>query len=230
MAKYIPTDTFGPFSGSTGSITYSRNKGGHYRKLKSNPTNPQTSYQMFQRALLGGFAGLWTSLLTDAQRLAWNAETINYPYTDSQGHTYFLSGLDLFTALGINALTISAIPNFTPPVFQPAGAPLTLTPVVVGSTSVTIDLTAIQSAPNPSDFQIWGTPGFSQGIYNYKKKLRSFTVIPDAAIFPVDVSAAYILRFGSVPPTNSKLGFGLTLINQGSFKSSVRLTTSTIAT
>ena len=227
--KYVPTDTFGPFAGSIGSITYSKNKGGHYRKLKALPTNPQTVYQVFQRALLSGFSSLWSSTLTDAQRASWRAATIDYPYTDSLAHTYFLSCSQLFATLGINSIMIGEIPNFSAPVFQGSAAILGFFPAVVGATSVEFDYSAIQSSPSPSHFLAWGTSSFSAGISNYTNRLRNFTFIPDTAILPIDVTAAYVLRFGSVPPTGAKQGWGVSPINSETGNSGIRVLSTTIA-
>jgi hypothetical protein len=230
MAIYNPTDTFGPFSGSVGSITYSKNKGGYYRKLKSNPTNPQTVYQTFARSLLAGFSSIWASSLTDAERLSWQNASLDYPYTNSLGVTYYLSGSDLFITLSVNLVLISILPNFTAPAFQGSAAMTSFTPAVVGATSVEIDFTSIQSAPDPSDFLIWGTPQFSNGIYNYKKRLRQFTVITNATVLPADVTAAFVLRFGAVPPTGAKQGWGIASVNTETGNAGTRMTSTTIAT
>lgn len=59
-------------SGSIGGITASRNRGGMYFRARAIPTDPATSFQLAQRALLTSLAQRWNTTLTQDQRDEWD--------------------------------------------------------------------------------------------------------------------------------------------------------------
>ncbi|MCK4306571.1 MAG: hypothetical protein KAY24_20175, partial [Candidatus Eisenbacteria sp.] len=96
MAKINPI--LGPLSGSMGGLTYARNKGGLYVKMKASPTNPNSARQQAARGILSTASGLWQAL-TDAQRNAWDIYGAEKPRTDPLGQEYYLTGHQMYVAL-----------------------------------------------------------------------------------------------------------------------------------
>lgn len=90
-------DVFGSAaSGSTGSKTASRNRGGQYLRNRAVPTNPNTARQSNVREGLGILTPQWSNVLTQAQRDAWNLYAANVPVIDTLGATIKLSGINQF--------------------------------------------------------------------------------------------------------------------------------------
>lgn len=89
-------------SGSIGGTTFARNRFGMYTRARSMPVNPNTAFQQARRAAMGTAAAYW-SVITDAQRSAWDAYAAGSPTTNSLGQTVYLTGAQQFVAC--NALS-----------------------------------------------------------------------------------------------------------------------------
>lgn len=83
-------------SGSVGGLTFSRNAGGAYTRGRSVPTNPNTPAQQAVKAFLSNLSQQWTSLLTVAQRAAWEAYAQAVPVKDTLGEERPISGNAMF--------------------------------------------------------------------------------------------------------------------------------------
>lgn len=84
-------------SGSVGGVTYSRNRGGLYRRARAIPTNPDTTNQQQVRNAFTALIGTWNNL-SQAQRDAWDLYGQNTPKTDVLGSEIQLSGQNEFVA------------------------------------------------------------------------------------------------------------------------------------
>lgn len=82
----------GTASGSLGGMTASRNRGGQYLRQRTVPTNPNSTRQAAVRASMAAAVTAWTTVLTEAQRLAWATYAANTPRTDSLGQEIVLTG------------------------------------------------------------------------------------------------------------------------------------------
>lgn len=83
----------GELRGRLAGIVFSHNKGGDYVRAGTTPTNPQTLRQQTTRAILGLFAAMWTSTLSQAQRDAWDVYAGANPVKNSLGEDVLISGL-----------------------------------------------------------------------------------------------------------------------------------------
>jgi len=79
-------------SGSVGGTTYSHNKSGMYQRARAIPVNPNTSRQVNVRSALTALVTAWSSVLTAAQRSAWNLYAANVPVTNPLGDAVLRSG------------------------------------------------------------------------------------------------------------------------------------------
>jgi len=81
-------------SGSIGGTTFSRNRFGRYARSKSMPVNPATPLQEVIRNLMSNLTALWISILTPAQRTAWNAYGAAVAMQNRLGATIHLTGFN----------------------------------------------------------------------------------------------------------------------------------------
>jgi hypothetical protein len=70
MARVFYGDIVSRMAGSVGSVTYSQNRYGQYKKNKPNPVNPSTAAQVIVRSIFSSAVGMWQTI-TAAQRTAW---------------------------------------------------------------------------------------------------------------------------------------------------------------
>lgn len=141
-------------SGSVGGTTYSHTRSGMYMRARSIPVNPNTGFQLQVRTALTSLVTRWTSVLTTAQRAAWNLYGANTPVTNALGDPINLSGQNWYIAC--NTPRVQATTKF------PAIAPLVpiidtapaifdrgafTTPTFVADVSTGITVTYVDSEP-----------------------------------------------------------------------------------
>jgi hypothetical protein len=83
-------------SGSVGGLTFSRNRGGLYTRSRTIPVNPSTAQQITLRGIFTQLTNFWSSVLTDAQRVAWATYATNVPLTDRLGDPIIVSGFNMY--------------------------------------------------------------------------------------------------------------------------------------
>lgn len=200
-------------SGKLNGSVFARNKGGAYIRSKSNPTNPQTSSQMAQRATFGGVSQLWRNL-TPSQRSNWDATAADYPYQNSLGDTKILSGFALHQQLNSNLSVIGQ-----PTVSAPLAPKLINSPEsanVLTNTSAALAVQANFTGVDTGDgiVAIYATDGMSAGISNFKKRLRLIDASSLTADYALskDLYAAYTALFDA-PITGAKIGFKMVVID-----------------
>lgn len=87
-------------SGSLGGITASRGRGGQFLRARLIPTDPISGDQAVRRSVFADVSAQWLTLLTTAQREAWDLYAENTPMTDSLGQSFLLSGHQHFVRSG----------------------------------------------------------------------------------------------------------------------------------
>jgi hypothetical protein len=175
----------------------SKNRYGNYIRNKVTPVNPQTSYQLQQRANLSALSSGWRTL-TQSQRDGWISAAKSASKTDIFGDSKTLSGQAYYVSLNLNLLRAGSA--------QIDDAPLTESVPYLGITAMlyatvggTIDEVSVTIAPTaiPAGYKliVYITPGLSPGIAFVKNQFRylgTFTVAAGKA----DISAAVESRFG----------------------------------
>jgi hypothetical protein len=107
--------------GSIAGQTFSRNKGGSYVRQKVSPTQPQTTRQTVQRAILSQVAIAWANTEA-ATRALWYAYAENHPVLDVFGDAVKLNGAAMFQKLNAVVRTCGYAPVATPPVAEAPAA------------------------------------------------------------------------------------------------------------
>lgn len=222
MSKVLFTAIVADMRGKLAGTVFAKNKGGNYTRTKTTPTNPQTTFQQAQRAILGNLSSSWRGL-TDAQITAWNAAAENFPYTDIFGTQRFLSGAQLYVGLNKNleaagqtTITDAPTPQELPSILASAA-----TITAAGTATVTIDPATI-----PADFVlvVYATDQVPNGISFVKNRFRylgTFTVTAGVA----DINTALVARFGTQiagTAVTIKVAFLSTISGQLTLPSSIR--------
>ncbi|MCK5615283.1 hypothetical protein KAR91_76170 [Candidatus Pacearchaeota archaeon] len=83
-------------SGSSAGVTASRNRYGYYLRARTSPVNPNTSRQIYARAVFTYAAWLWSHTLTQAQREAWEQYAAAIVWKGSLGLDCKLTGFNHF--------------------------------------------------------------------------------------------------------------------------------------
>lgn len=198
-----------------GSV-FSKNRYGSYLRNKITPVNPQSSYQLAQRANLSFLSSAWRTL-TDQQREGWRTLAQTSPSTDIFGDSKILAGNAYFVALNLNLLGADSPIALTAPI-------LVSVPVVV-ATNVALDANqqsnndislTIDPATIPAGFKlaVYATPSMSPGITFVKNKLRYLGVFP-ATSGTVNLLTRYTERFGLMT-FGERVFFRLALVSNSS--------------
>lgn len=87
---------FTQISGSLGGITGSHNRGGQYLRARTVPTDPGTLQQTALRNIFGSLANAWQTVLTAAQRAAWDTYAGNVPVVGPLGDPLVLTGQQMY--------------------------------------------------------------------------------------------------------------------------------------
>lgn len=130
--KYTPSALLGPLSRSAGSTTASHNRFGTYLRNRVIPTNPNTTKQAAARATMASLSAGWRAL-SAGNRAGWTALGSQMTRLDTLGNSYTLTGLQAYTSVNRNLLTVGGAVSPTAPTFL---TPTTLTLLTLTATSI----------------------------------------------------------------------------------------------
>lgn len=207
MAKYVPSGVgIGELRAKLGNDVFSRNRFGTYVRVKANPVQPRTPFQMTIRETFVALSQLWRKL-TQEERLGWTDLGAQIQRIDSLNQVYTLTGIQAFMLVNLRR-TLAGLATI-------ATAPLKDTPTDL--TSLTVTLTpgpspAIDVAFTPAigadeRIVIYATRGVSQGINFFgRPEFRQIFISPAGATSPLSVGAAYLARF-AFPNVGERVAF-----------------------
>ena len=121
-------------SGSLAGVTYSHNRGGQYTRARAIPVDPGSPYQVEVRNYVSALTSAWGSLLTQAQRTAWDTYAELVPLLDSLGDPRNAGGIAHYVRSNVprlqaglsqqdDAPTIYDLGEYTAPTIESATAP-----------------------------------------------------------------------------------------------------------
>jgi hypothetical protein len=208
MARIKLGDVVTAMSGKSGGTVYAVNKGGAYRKNKSNPTNPRSALQQAQRLLFSSLSSSWRGLEQE-QRDSWKVAAPNFPYQDVFGDSRILSGAQLYSKLNLNISKVNGtLINSAP---TPVEFPM-FTAVLTTNTNVGQLITLDAVVPGNFKVIVRATQPFSAGIDNFKSQLRDVAVFDPGAGPGLNTFADYVLKLG-VPTQGAKIGFSVQFVS-----------------
>lgn len=197
MAKIKLSAVVSEMRGKLNGSVFSKNRGGAYLRTKVTPVNPQTISQGNVRARLTTFSQAWRSL-TAAQITAWNNAVSNFTGTDIFGDIKTPSGINLYNKLNLNLAAAGQSPINNPPLPVGVGYFSELTVSAQASIDELLaDFTALGASAGQTII-VQATKGVSPGKNFVKSEYRQITTLAGTTASPVDIGAAYVLKFGSM--------------------------------
>lgn len=103
--------------GSTGGVTFARNRYGAYTRNRTKPVDPGTNKQTEFRTRVSAAVVAWRAL-TAAQRQAFNAKALTTDFVNRIGESFHPSGMNLFVR-GYNLLDMAGLAQVTSPPVSP---------------------------------------------------------------------------------------------------------------
>ena len=202
MVLFRPGPMIGEARGSIGGSTFSRNRGGMYIRNRATPTNTVTPARTTARALFATISSSWETVLTQAQRAAWDAWAELAPEAESLnklGDTIRIGGKAAFQRINMRlAFAGLAQVTATPDSSAPA------TPVITGidaQRQLTGDflLTADASTvPAATHLQLFAGPYVKPGQTLLHKNNLRLVATGTAATTNVSGGASWVSRYGPV--------------------------------
>lgn len=86
-------------SGSIGGCTYSRNRYGQYIRRRAMPVNPGSVFAVAMTTFFTQLVTQWTTILSAAQRAAWDTWALNTPQTDALGNSITWTGQNAYISM-----------------------------------------------------------------------------------------------------------------------------------
>jgi len=197
--------------GKIGGHVASKNRSGNYLRTKVTPVNPRTTFQQNVRNTFGSLSQAWRGL-TEDQRASWNNAVAAYAKTDIFGDLRNPSGISLFQKLN------NVIINIDQVMLRTAPAPEAVKFLQLNDAVVTAGIDTCSISINPvmilGDVVIVkATPPLSAGKSFVKNAFRQISVLLDVNANPIDVSAAYIAKFGTGAVEGQKIVFQIVSVN-----------------
>ena len=210
-------------SGKLNGTVFAKNKGGHYMRSKSKPTNPRTAQQMAVRGAFGAISTSWRSL-PEAARNAWNEIASDFPYINKLGDSKVLSGFALHQKLNRNVGLVGGDALQYPPAPQGTASISEITPSFTVS-ELKVEGAAVSELGQKNSVVIYATPAISPGVSNFQNRLRQIQVADiDDLGTGISFTTAYSKLFGA-PVPGQKIGIAVRAINENTGEASVMLQT-----
>lgn len=185
-------------SGSIAGTVFSHNRGGMYTRARTIPVNPGSVFQQAVRGYVAQLTSLWMSILTAAERAAWDnyADLVNIP--NSIGDPINVGGLAMYVRSNVPRLQ-AGIPRvdtgpvvynlgaFTPPGIASITAPTAL--------SLTFDNTDAWANEDDAAMLVYGSRGMNPSINFFKGPYRYADKIDGDGVTPPTSPAAIVLPF-----------------------------------
>lgn len=191
--------------GKIAGTVYSQNAGGTFARQYVVPTNPQTTPQTNQRALMSSLSAQWKGL-TQVQRDAWITTASEFPYQNRVGESKIYTGQQLFVKLNMsilsidNTATLIEVPPLKPtfPVMSLAFTTLTN---VAGTMTVTLTQAVVIAGDATTNFKIalYATPGLSPGVERPSETAFRLIGAFAAETSPMVAGSAYSAVLGEAP-------------------------------
>lgn len=210
-------------SGKLNGTVFAKNKGGHYMRSKSKPTNPRTAQQMAVRGAFGAISSAWRSL-PEAARNAWNEIASDFPYINKLGDSKVLSGFALHQKLNRNIGLVEGDALQYPPAPQGVASISEITPSFKVS-ELKVEGAAVSELGQKNKVVIYATPAISPGVSNFQNRLRQIQIADvDDLGTGINITTAYSRLFGA-PVEGQKIGIAVRAINENTGEASVMLQT-----
>lgn len=207
MAKILLGGMLADARGKMGGLVFSRNKAGLYIRRKVKGTNPNTSAQQNVRMNLAEISRAY-GLLDEAQKLAWKAWAVAHPVKNKLGASVERSGEQWFVSMNRNANTAGLAAIDTPPQVDPTfvDGPIFSEVLMHGTPTAKLSLKVAQNIADTDVVQVYASAPLSPGVtssFKYKQ-IATLTGTAYAAGAYVDIQAAYVAVYGTIPTATTR--------------------------
>lgn len=213
--------------GSIAGTVFSRNTYGAYLRQKVSPINKQSVSQQVVRQYLAQLAQAWRGL-TQAQRDGWNQGAVNFSRTNVFGDQVQLTGFNLYMRLNKNLLDVGQSVISAAPSPGSVGG-FTSASIDVDNTAGDMDITFAPAIASGQSVLVMATAPLSQGKDFAKSELRQVDVLTNADASPVDLTTAYVAKFGAAPPDGTKIFVTMKTVDDTTGQAGVPIKFSAIA-
>ena len=117
MAKIKPSALIDRFSGKLNGSIFMNTSNGVVLKSNNFTQQPNSVVQSIVRNQIGQVSQIWRSL-SSLQRSDWQAQTVNYPYTNNLGIVCYYTGYQLFLKLNLNRQVNGQVALLSAPIFE----------------------------------------------------------------------------------------------------------------
>lgn len=229
-AKIILTDFIGDIWGKVGATVYKKNFYGLSRIMKTNPKNPKTDSQMYNRSRFGELYQVFLAL-TSAQYLNWKTLAGSTPFV-RKGKQYFLDVLAFFVKANRNitlvgGAPITDCPDWSEPVqpFESFSVDVVTTP---GAEDINLNISPAISGS--TKLKLYATPVIGSKQNSFQTKYRYIGFLTSAFISGNSIKDKYETVFGSMPKTGQKAAFAIVPVAFASGKDGMRMESVAIGT
>jgi hypothetical protein len=202
MAKIVFGGGVAEMRGKVGGIIFSRNKSGACVRPSAAPVQPRSTRVMAIRHKFREISNSWFGLLEDVKQ-AWREQSATV--TDSLGQKTSISGYTLYQYVNRNMETAGLAYITSPPDTYSVNCQINYVQFATndaGTGTPPAKLIKVYFDPTPLmagiRLFIYATPKMSKGRTTNYKDLRLVKVSDAAQAQPVDFTADYSLKFGSL--------------------------------
>lgn len=185
--------------GSIAGQVHSRNTFGNYVRQKVSPVQPRTQRQLEVRALFSQLSRRFSQVLSDDQQEAWRQAAASTPVRDVFGDSITLTGINLYTRLNSLRALMGQPPLDDPPPVEEVEGLGSFRVAYLGEGGLEVSF-APSPVPQGRALAIWATEPVNPGVAFVSHKLRLLTIIPEGTASPVNITQAYIQRYGTPTP------------------------------
>lgn len=201
-------------SGKLGGQVYSHNASGAYvRNIGTIAVAPSAAI-LASQARFASCVAAW-KLLSDAERTAWAAATVNYIQLNVFADPYTLNGFNLFMKVNnIRLMYGAAILSFPPFPVQPPQITGLLLNQPGGAATLEIDA-SVAAVPADTVWLIDQTTSISPTINNYKVLLANTLFLDAGDGLPASIYTEYTAKYGA-PVSGMRMGTRVTPVHKPS--------------
>ena len=198
MGKYVQTALHSALTNKLGTVVYYKHKKGISFRAVSVKAQVASPDRTRVRGYLKTSAAAWNATLTQPQRAAWNAAALAGDFRMNRRPRGRLSGWQWFHRANLTLLNIGK-PILAAPVQISAPNPVTSFSIdTLDATSQTIKLAITGASGAHTHLIIYATGNREIDQLADQRWIRQVAVIPPGWTSPVDISADWTTKFGTL--------------------------------
>lgn len=211
MATYNPSALIGALKGSIGSTNFQSSGPNSIIKNKSYKKGSTSLIKTAATSELSRITMAWRGV-SDSDKLEWDTNKLDWPFTDKFGNTYYGPAYQFYTAFNRN---LRAIGQGTVSVPSKSTTPAYIGPFIFSSSAYNL-LKIVPTGTGDADTTIivYASPSYSAGRNNNNATLKTLNAFGTNGILEFDCTDYYYNVYGS-PIVGMKVIFKIAAFNNG---------------